>query len=306
MKKIIILLVAVFSFLGTMACDICGCGVGSYYVGILPEFSKKIIGTRYRYSALTTHVGPGGATSYLTTQERFHTAEVWGGWTIGKKFRLMAYVPVSFVQKTNQGITHRKEGLGDMGVQGFYRVFDNRRTTEKNKMLIHTLWMGAGIKAPTGKYDSNEKDGNTGTANVFQLGTGSIDFTLNAMYDLRLQDAGINTTASYKINTLNKEDYRYGNKLSSSLQLYYKFRIMDRATLAPNIGLVAETAAKDIFEGYAEDMSGGNFLAGSLGTELAFKNISLGGNFQLPVSQKLAGGFVKAGNRAMLHVAIIF
>lgn len=305
MKRIIILLFSIASFESVIACDICGCGVGSYYVGILPEFSKKIIGMRYRYNSLVTHLGAGGSTSYLTTEETYRTAELWGGWTIGKKVRLMAYVPVSFNEKYNQNVTTRKTGLGDIGIQGFYQVFDNRSTTEANKMLLHSLWVGAGVKAPTGRYEAPEKNG-VETANIFQLGTGSVDFTLNAMYDLRLQDAGINTMASYKVNTANAEEYRYGNKFSSSVQAYYKFRIKNKVTVAPNAGLLFESANKDLDEGYKVDVSGGHMLLGSFGAEVTFKNIAIGGNYQIPASQNLAGGFVKANNRAMMHVAFVF
>lgn len=305
MKRIIILLISIASFESVWACDICGCGVGSYYVGILPEFSKKIIGVRYRYNSLVTHLGAGGSTSYLTTDETYRTAELWGGWTIGKKLRLMAYVPVSFNEKFNQGITTRKTGLGDVGVQGFYQVFDSRSTTEANKMLVHSLWVGAGVKAPTGKYEAPEKNGME-TANIFQLSTGSVDFTLNAMYDLRLQDAGINTMVSYKMNTVNGDEYRYGNKFSSGVQAYYKFRIMNKLTLAPNAGLLFESAKKDLDAGYRVDVSGGHMLLGSFGAEITFKNIAIGGNYQVPASQNLAGGFVKANNRAMMHVAFVF
>lgn len=305
MKKILMLVVAFFSVGSVMACDICGCGVGSYYVGILPEFSKKIVGVRYRYNTLKTHLGAGGSTSYLTTHETFRTAEVWGGWTIGKKLRLMAYVPVNFNEKLNQGVTTRKTGLGDVGVQGFYRIFDNRNTTESNKMLVHSLWMGAGVKAPTGKYETPEKNGME-NANTFQLGTGSVDFTLNAMYDIRLQDAGLNTMVSYKMNTENSDAYRYGNKFSSSLQAYYKWRLFNKVTLAPNAGVLYEQAVKDSDAGYRVDVSGGNIVLGAVGTEISFKNIAIGGNFQMPLSQNMAGGFVKAGNRFMLHTAFIF
>ncbi len=306
MKKVLVILIAVFGYNTVMACDICGCGVGSYYVGILPEFSKKIVGVRYRYSSLQSHIGAGGVRTYLTTDEHFHTTEVWGGWTIGKKIRLIGYIPLGFNQKINEEGLTRKTGLGDMGLQGFYRVFDHRKTTESDKMMIHSLWLGAGVKMPTGKYEEPVKNNNEQSLNVFQLGTGSTDFTINGMYDFRLQDAGLNTMASYKINTANNSNYRYGNKFMLSLQGYHKFRILNKITLAPNAGIVYELADKDIDAGYKVGITGGNILLGTVGAEINFNRIAVGGNFQLPLSQHLAGGFAKAGNRSMFHVAFMF
>lgn len=306
MKKLLLLYLLLMAMsTEVFACDICGCGVGSYYIGILPEFSKRIIGLRYRYNSLHTHIGAGGATSYLTTQERYQTAELWGGWMIGKKFRLMASLPLSFNEKLNQGKTSSKIGLGDIAAQGFYRVFNTSKTIG-SRLLVQTLWMGAGVKAPTGKYDRPDKSENAESANIFQLGTGSTDVTINAMYDLRIQDVGINTSAGYKINTTNAEGYRYGNKFNANLQAYYKFRIKNKLTIAPNAGVLFERAKKDLDNGFRADVSGGKLLLGSIGLESTFKHIAIGANWQCPVSQELAGGFVKANNRAMVHLSFIF
>jgi hypothetical protein len=57
------------------ACDICGCGVGSYYLGILPEFKKRFIGLRYQHKGLITHLNATGGRSYLTTNETYFFRE---------------------------------------------------------------------------------------------------------------------------------------------------------------------------------------------------------------------------------------
>jgi len=97
MKKIAItIFIHLFVTLPVFSCDICGCGVGGNYIGILPDFVSKIIGVRYRHNALRTHIGAGGVAPYLTTREIYHNAELWGGWNINKKVRVMAVVPWSF------------------------------------------------------------------------------------------------------------------------------------------------------------------------------------------------------------------
>lgn len=306
MKKIILFfLLVIGSASSLLACDICGCGVGNSYIGILPDFSTHIFGLRYRYNSLLTHVGTGGTTSYLTTHERYSTLELWGGWNIGKKFRVMASIPYSFDEKRNQGPKQTKNGLGDISFTAYYQLINSRYTTA-SKLLIQSLWIGAGIKAPTGKYNPTDKSGIAASANLFQLGTGSTDFTVNALYDLRLQDAGINLSAAYKINTTNSSSYNYGNKLNANAELYYKWRLKNQLVIAPNAGIMLEKGERDTDHAIEVDVSGGHVLMGMAGVELSYKSIALGGNFQTPFSQQLANGIIKAGNRAMVHVSFLF
>ncbi|GAA3924163.1 hypothetical protein GCM10022209_16780 [Chitinophaga oryziterrae] len=289
------------------ACDICGCGVGSYYIGILPDFKKRFLGLRYQYKTLRSHLGPAGTTSYLTTDETYQTTELWGGWNIGKHFRVLGFVPVNFNSRENQGVTMSKSGIGDIAIIGYYQLLDKQQTILNSKLLVQSLWIGGGIKVPTGKYEPTERQENEDTPNNFQLGTASTDFTLNVMYDVRLMDFGVNTNMSYKINTANKYDYRYGNKFSANILAYYKFRVAEKMTVAPNAGILYETAVKDKEDKkYAVDISGGHSLMATTGIEATFGPISLGGNFQPVISQQLADKRIKAGNRGMVHLTYLF
>lgn len=289
------------------ACDICGCGVGSYYIGILPDFKKRFLGLRYQYKTLRSHLGPGGTISYLTTDETYQIAELWGGWNIGKRFRVLGFASVNFNSRESQRVTMSKSGIGDMVIIGYYQLLDKQQTILNSKLLVQSLWIGGGIKAPTGKYEPTERKENEDTPNNFQLGTASTDFTLNAMYDVRLMDVGINANVSYKINTTNKYDYRYGNKFSANILAYYKFRIAEKVTIAPNTGMLYETAGKDKeAKKYTVDVSGGHSLMATMGIEATFGAISVGGNFQPVISQQLADKRIKAGNRGMIHLTYLF
>lgn len=288
------------------ACDICGCGVGSYYIGILPDFKKRFVGLRYQYKTLTSHLGPGGSRSYLTTAETYQTAELWGGWNIGRRFRVIGFVPLNFNSRENQGVSMHRSGVGDIAAVGYYQLLDKQQTAG-SKLLVQSLWLGAGIKLPTGRYEPAEHKENEDAPNNFQLGTASTDFTLNAMYDVRLMDVGLNANVSYKINTNNRYDYQYGNKFTANLLAYYKIRLKEKLTIAPNAGMLYETAAKDReTKKYKVDISGGYSLMATIGMEATIGNISAGANFQPAVSQQLADMRIKAGNRAMVHVTYLF
>lgn len=177
--------------------------------------------------------------------------------------------------------------------------------TLNSKLFVHSLWIGGGFKLPTGKYEPAERKESEDSPNNFQLGTASVDFTLNAMYDIRLMDVGLNTNISYKLNTRNKYDYQYGNKFTANLLAYYKLRPLKDLSISPNAGILYETADKDK-EQIAVDVSGGYTLMGTAGLELSFKQYAIGGNFQPVLSQELAGMKVKAGNRAMVHLTYLF
>ena len=303
MKKYFVIALLFFVPCLSFGCDICGCGVGNNYVGILPDFSRHIFGLRYRYSSMFTHVGVGGITTYLTSKEKYNTTEAWGGWNITQNIRVMASVPYSFNDRINQGNTQSKNGIGDVNISGYYQLLNSKHTISR-KLLVQSLWMGGGVKMATGRYNPLDKSSATDNANLFQLGTGSYDFSIGSMYDIRLQDAGINLTSNYKMNTRNRYNYRYGNKLNINSQAYYKFRIQKKLLLAPNAGVQYETAGMDNDNAFAVTVSGGNLLLATAGVETAFHKLAIGANFQTPIAQHLANGIVKANNRIMLHVSV--
>lgn len=305
-RRLLLTVICLVSLQSLHACDICGCGAGSAYLGILPDFTTRIVGLRYRYNDVLSHVSTAGTASYLTTNEHYHTMELWGGWTFGKKVRVMASLPLSYNLRSSAEERADKTGLGDAMAQGMYHLLSRRHTVWSSRLLVQDLWIGAGIKLPTGKYEPADNDASGKSANLFQLGTGSTDFILSGMYDIRLQDAGMNVSASYKMNTTNSSGYNYGNKLSSSVQFYYKFRVGKKASLAPNTGISYERSATDLNHEYPVFTSGGYVCSGTLGAELQYKKIAAGGNWQPALSQDLAAGVVRARNRMMLHLALMF
>ena len=308
LKRIItIFIISYLLCVPVSACDICGCGVGSYYVGILPEFRNKFAGIRYQHKSLMTHIGVNGQRTYLTTDESYHIAEAWGALNIGKKIRILTFIPYNFIERVNQGASTRKSGIGDIAVMGYYQFLNKHPTTRNNKMLVHSLWAGAGFKLPTGRYNQTDKNITEGIQNTFQLGTGSMDFTLQAVYDFRIQDAGLNTNLSYKMNTANRQNYQYGNKFTCNTLVYYKFRTGKKSNLAPNAGIMYETSEKDRKnQGFEIFDSGGNSLTATAGLETTINKMSVGLSYQTPLTQQLAEGKVRAGDRLMIHCSFSF
>lgn len=308
MKKISIILLLLTAFLSSKACDICGCGVGSYYIGLLPEFNKRFVGLRYQYSAVTTQLDINGNRTALTSDERYRSTEIWGAWNLGNRWRIMAIVPYNFNEKYNEGTEtfSKKNGLGDIVLNAYFKIFEHTATAN-DKLIAQSLWAGVGIKGPTGSYDLKEQTAAAGSSpNIFQLGTGSTDLLMNLRYDIRMQDFGVNANATYKFNTENADDYRYGNKLSGNLAAYYKISMGMDKRIVPNVGLSYDHQAKDETLQHRIDETGGHILNAVLGVETSFKAVSLGFTFQAPMSQNLGMGRIHAGQKGLAHVSFAF
>ena len=101
MKKIIFTLVIVllFSYQTSYACDGCGGGAGSYYFGVSPLFTKNFTGVRYRHRSFTSNLG---------TQQNFQNAELWGRFYPLKNLQIWAFVPYNFNSQTQTNAPTKK------------------------------------------------------------------------------------------------------------------------------------------------------------------------------------------------------
>lgn len=289
----------------TMACDICGCGAGNSYIGIIPDFAKRMAGLRYRYNAMLSHVGVDGTTTYLTTKENYQIVDLWGALKIGKKFKLMFTLPVNFNERENQGVVRHKSGIGDASIFGFYKLMETENKIGR-KLLEQTVWIGGGIKLPTGKYNPQDKSSGSENANLFQLGTGSVDYNLALSYTAKIKNIGLNVSGIYKINSENKYHYTYGNKISFTSQLFYKKALNNSFAVAPNLGFQYEYSYLDKDKGLKTPVSGGNLSLATFGFEISKGKVAMGANYQTPLAQNMALGIVKAKDRFMVHLGFAF
>ena len=196
-----------------------------------------------------------------------------------------------------------KNGLGDISLLGYYELLNNRHTIDSGKLSAQNLWFGVGVEMPTGKYETGNKSSLNERGNLCQLGSGSTDVIFNAVYNICLRNAELNSSSIYKINTVNKYGYEYGNYFNIKAQAYYKFCITHTISVAPGIGVQFENFQHSVDDEKWVETATGNLLTGTLGVETNFKRIAIGGNFQTPLQQNLGKGIIEANNRCIVHVS---
>lgn len=282
MKKIFISILFILSFTGNaFACDVCGCSLGGSYYGILPQFNKNFIGFRWsqaKFFARMNHDSP-----YLGEEhsnDTYQKLELWGRYYINKRFQVYAFIPYSFNRMAGTEQKVKVNGLGDITVLANYLIINTGES--KTARFKHTLMAGAGVKLPTGKYDL-EDNGLIVNRN-FQLGTGSTDFLISAVYTLRFQKVGLNNETGYKINTRNSHDYLFGNQFHASTQFFF-WQNVNAFGFVPNVGLYYEQAAKHREGEVVQPNTGGSALLATAGIETFVKSFSLGFSYRSPITQ---------------------
>lgn len=300
MKKIMLIIaIALFSISNSWACEICGCSHSNYYIGLLPQFRHKFIGIRYQYKQFRT-VMADEPTQF--SRDYFKTVELWGGWNIGKKWQVLAVIPYTYIHQVSDDGVVNNQGIGDIAAMVNYKVFNKRSVTAGRKEITQQLWFGAGVKAPTGKFRIDETDPAIVAIANTQTGTSSTDFMLNGIYNISINKFGINTSASYKINTTGHNAYAFGNKFSVSSLASYTVKA-GNFMIVPNAGLLYENSVSNRLGSKRVAYTGGDLLTGAAGVELNLKGFTLGANMQFPLTQHFASGQTELKSKGMVHLS---
>jgi hypothetical protein len=299
--KIITIILLLLSTINSSACDVCGCGNGSSFFGILPQSHFKFGGLRYQTKTFESHF----TSNLLRTEENFQSIEPWLRLYPIKKTQLILMGSVQSNTQTIMASGERKtlSGIGDLSALAHYNVvntfFDSTAHT-----LDHIWLLGGGIKLPTGKFDYTMSQDEVANPN-FQLGTGSVDYIINSIYTVRKNNIGLNLDLSYKINGTNRNHYKFANKSRVIVNGFMQLTAGDFSFL-PNLGVLGQYNGHDKQNGIDNQFSGGYLTTAMLGSEVYYKKITAGFSLQKPLAQDLSGSQLKLRNSFMCHLTLLF
>ncbi len=264
-----------------------GCDMCSLYLGIHPNQTKNNINLRYRFSLYEsnrqhTHNGVSHSDATTTEWRTFQTIEVWAQWRIGRKMQLLAVIPYSMNSIENKGLVlDSYNSIGDAQALLRYQIF---RSSSEDELFSQRIIIGIGLKAPTGQFNLKSNAGNLDPH--IQTGTGSWDFIYNIGYLLKYKSYGINEELIYKLNTTNKNEYKFADRISSSTNLFYIYE-HHNINLIPSIGFLIEHAQEDKDQGISQNTTNGTSYYINPGLDMYYKNWNWSINFQKPIIENL-------------------
>jgi len=301
MKKLVLFFASLlFPASLILACPYCGCGNSNFQIGILPTFSKAFVSMRYSYS----HFNTDSSSQY--SRDYFHMMELWGGYNFGK-IQVMAFIPYLSIHKLGDDGTVNSRGLGDITVLANYQVFSKTKMGNETKSSItNTLWLGGGIKLPTGKSTVDVSDFEFTVGDFSGTpGTGSTDYIINATHNLIIGNNGIVTNFAYRINTVNPQQFQYGNRIYFSAA-YFRSLSVETLVIRPTLGLNLVVNEANRYLGQEVDGSNGYLLSGMMGVNLQKGKVGLLLNSSLPVSQDFYHGLTQFKERESVALTYSF
>lgn len=291
--------VGILIYFQASACDICGCSSGNYFMGPYPQFDRQFIGLQYSFRTFHT-ILESDRSEY--SNDFYQTAELFGGTNIGNRWRILLFAPYNINHSNTDDGEKYNNGLGDITIMGNYDLFSNKNLNSQMKTIAQQLWIGGGIKFPTGKF-SVDSAAIVSSANS-QPGSGSFDFVLNVNYILQIQNWGINSNISYRLNQL-AESFKFGNRLSTSLFIFHTFEF-NKFKIRPDAGFLYENLKPNSHNYEFVDDTGGQALIASLGFETTISRLLIGLNFQPPIESNFSNGQTTANLRGMFQITYTF
>lgn len=285
----------------SMACDVCGCATGGFFLGTMPMFHKHYVGLRWRHQSFQSHLTPSLLDgSVNSTKEYFHTAELNGRFRPHERVQVVAFLPFSRNERVFDDHHETQHGMGDLSMMATYRLLGTKDSATHT--WKYNIRAGGGFKAPTGGY---QVDNSREATPNFQLGTGSWDALLILGTTVRWKAHGINFNVTHKRNSENRDQYRFGHRTVIEANVF-TLRDLGKIVVMPSAGVIMESAQKDTDRGFLEAGTGGHAIMGTVSLDSYFNRYNLGVRWQSPLSQNLSNGAVKAADRWAMHFNFLF
>ncbi len=287
--------------LATWACDACGCSAGGVGFGYIPFQQRHIVGIHYQNNTFeTVHPALFNDETDQVSLDKFNTLSIWGRYYISDKWFVSGVLPFKKNSITKNNIITRVIGLSDAQVQAYYNVV-NQGNNMSDKQL--NWFIGGQVYLATGKQDNKTQT----TLPNLQLGTGAWGVGGLSTFSMRLYNLGFSSELTSRFNTVNSNNYRYGNEVLSNNLFFYRIK-RKSVTIIPQLGLFSFNRSRDFLDAQQKTvniLSGVSQLNGVVGTSFYMANVGIRLYYHLPLSYVISNGYTKPNrtiNIQLLHL----
>jgi hypothetical protein len=221
---------------------------------LLPQFYGHFLGLNSQVSQFkTSHVLSDGTKE--SSKELFYGTDVRLRYRIMPRLMLLASMPIQFSEQRSSTGLKRLGGIGDFSLSSTYIIINKKDSTGK---WSHDLQLSGGIKLPSGRYRQLTDDYILNPN--LQAGTGSVDALVSLNYSIRKERWTFQWMNSGRINGVNSQRYRFGNRYMTQLNALRWIK-WERTSLIPHAGLAFEMIGKDNHGSIILEQSGGQQLS---------------------------------------------
>lgn len=288
MKKILAIMILSLCTKLAFSCDVCSSSGTNSLNGQLLQNNVSFVGLSWNNSIMTGDI----ERKYST-----HFSNLIGGYAFKEKWQIMATLPFQYQIRKQSEVKTTEIGLGDAMLLTTFQAFNSKIIKPAN----HKLYTTAGIKLPTGNYDSFSPE-------FAPLGSGSLDWVLAAQHIFERKKKGINNRFDTQLNMKNSNGFRYGNVYRISSFAFIKKEVK-KTILMPFAGASSEFFGKNSSNGFVREASGGIATFAFLGLQTMInEKYTFFVRGEMPVYQKLESfdGPIEISYRLQAQFTILF
>lgn len=329
MQKIFIVLVLSLIYNTAFACDLCTLYLGiqpndfKNSVGVRHRY--RIFEREYQFQTISrintipTISGKGipadkhgGEGAFSTISGKYMYKETYNSYDVSANIYLTQKLQLNVSTYFSDNYIFRDDsiisnvgGIGDLNLLLKYQLYNSRERgdTSLKKRWLHRITVGAGGTLPTGNYNKETVAGfeTTIQPNIvlgspimdlnphLQAGTGSFNSLFLLEYLVKLNHFGLHLNASYKLNSTNKNEFRFANRFNMNETLFALFPITKKVKLMPQTGISYELSNRDECNDLPFYDSGGEVLFSNVGLNVFINQLSLAFTYYHPIYQELYG-----------------
>lgn len=286
-------------------CDICGCGVGGGFLGVLPQFQKNLVGYRYfqnRFYHPPTDLNQ--TDGVLLLYDAYHVNDLWMRYYLTEKTQLFTFIPYRVhTRRYEDGTVNTISGIGDIQLNVLQELIN--QSGDPNRLFRHIWFMGGGVRIPSGQYMQRDPKRRMYPL-PFQVGTGAWTFQLQNLYILRYKNFGIQSDFTFRHSLPNELEYRVGNIIQTGGNAFYWWQLTPHLAILPIIGFQHEYSEMDTEYGFLRTNTGGSFGFVTSGIDVYYRRVIFQTFTQIPVFSAVGGPQPSAGVRLGAGVALFW